>query len=43
MASEIARQFPKEVRNGHMGYVEEEMKDGTTGVVFLYRLEDGTL
>lgn len=41
VAIEIERQFPNEVRNGHMGYVEEVKKDGTKGVEFLYRLEEG--
>lgn len=41
VATEIQRQFPKDVRNGHMGYIEEIRKDGTKGVEFLYRLEEG--
>lgn len=41
VASELARRYPQDVENLHMGYAEETLPDGTREVTFLYRLDFG--
>ncbi|KZT60361.1 hypothetical protein CALCODRAFT_114887 [Calocera cornea HHB12733] len=41
LAAELEKQFPTDIANNHMGFIEEEKLDGTTEINFLYKLTDG--
>ncbi|KZO95721.1 DNA mismatch repair protein MSH3 [Calocera viscosa TUFC12733] len=41
LAAELEKQFPTEIANNHMGFIEEEKLDGTTEINFLYKLTAG--
>ena len=41
IALELEKQFPEEVENVHMGFMEQERMDGTRQVTFLYKLARG--
>ena len=41
VATELARRFPQDVKNTHMGFAEDLRIDGTREIAFLYRLTDG--
>lgn len=41
VATDLARRYPKDLENLHMGYTEETRIDGTREVTFLYRLTSG--
>lgn len=41
VAEQVAREFPGEVSNWHMGFTERTASDGFSEITFLYRLERG--
>lgn len=41
VATELERQFAREVQNLHMGFTEETRVNGTREISFLYRLTNG--
>lgn len=41
IATDLERRYPTQVQNLHMGFQEETSIDGTTAIVFLYRLALG--
>jgi DNA mismatch repair protein MSH3 len=41
VATELARQYPDQVRNAHMAFSEDTRIDGTREITFLYQLADG--
>lgn len=41
VALDLARRFPNDVQNLHMGYTEDIRTDGTREVTFLYKLSKG--
>ena len=41
VATDLERQFPDDVQNLHMGFIEDTRIDGTREVAFLYQLTAG--
>ncbi|EJU05481.1 hypothetical protein DACRYDRAFT_74703 [Dacryopinax primogenitus] len=42
LASELEKQFPTQIANNHMDFIEEDKLDGTVEINFLYKLTEGS-
>jgi len=41
LAAELEKEYPDELSNSHMGFIEDERPDGTSEISFLYKLAPG--